>query len=167
MLDWAKDNPEFVWLIFSGVVCLALYWVGDKRWAPKAKEGRTYAIEPTKDEERAAKKDAEDEIIRLCNDEYVRRTRYHDDMNILTAQIGKIEIEVGKFGVVAETMARSMEQMAESSAKQADKLHQICEHTAEMNGAWSEWKKKEPLLIMRDRIIGTAPQCSCGGSEAR
>lgn len=165
MGEWVAAHPEFSWLILSSLLVIVLYWVGDKHWAQKPKGEREYAIKPTEDEEAKAKDRQEKETIRLCNEVYVQRTRYHDDMNILTAQIGKIEIEVGKFGVVAETMARSMEQMAESSAKQADKLNQICEHTAEMNGAWSEWKKKEPLLIMRDRIIGTASQCSCGGVE--
>lgn len=156
--EWIAQNPEFAWSAVSGATCLAVYYFGDRWFARKPRDGREYAIQPTEEEARAARKAHEEETIRLCNDVYVQRERYHKDMDLLTGQVAAIQLDIGKFTVMFETLNASIGRLVSAGEKQAEKLAKICEHAASVDGAWSEWKRQEPLVIVRDRIVGTADQ---------
>lgn len=156
MGQWVAQNPEIAWIILTGATGYAVYYFGDKRYARKPEQGREYAVQPTEEEERAAKKEHEEDTIRLCNEEYVKRERYHQDMSLLTGQVNAIQVEMGKFSISLETMSDLIRRTVETGERQAEALQAIREHAASVDGAWSEWKRKEPLVIVRERIVGTA-----------
>lgn len=140
MPEWTQGIPGPIWTVAGMAIVALLYYVGDRHWAPKPKDGRAYAIEPTKEEEREAKKAEEDQMRRFCNEEYVRRERYHKDMDTMTAEIQRVRIDVQDLTVTIAKMGVNLATLADTSKEQGAFLREIMTHTRELNERDARWK---------------------------
>lgn len=139
-MDWMSSVPGPAWALVGLIATALLYYVGDKHWQQKPKEGREFAIAPTKEEERAAKLDHDRETIRLCNEVYVQRERYHKDMDVVTAEVQRVRADVQSMGLTIATMGANLTTLAEASKEQGAFLREIVMHTKELNERDARWK---------------------------
>jgi hypothetical protein len=126
-------SQGWIWSSLCFLVACALWIVGDRRWALKPPKDRVYTVEPTQAEARAKRIEHEQETERLCDEFYVRRARYHEDMGVISAELGRFRIDMEKMNVSVAVISKTMEILAETSKEQGITLRAILMHTKELN----------------------------------
>lgn len=139
MSDPAKI--EWIWAaipIVGGImVWIAKRW-GDTNWEPRK----------TAAEQRVADDAHEQRMIALCNEEYVRRQRYHEDMGRISGIMARVQLDIGDLQVVAARQGAAIEAMGETLREHGETLRAILLHTRELNErdrSWYEAQAKRHL----------------------
>ena len=139
----AIPSVDYLWGAAIAAIGAVAYIFGDKRWARKPENGREYAIAKTEIESRSEREEHERETLRLCDQAYVLRHRYHEDMNVMTGEIQRVREDVNQLSTAFASLQTHIEVLAKHSGEPNLKLSVICEKVASLEGVWvAAWEMK-------------------------